>query len=145
MARILWLREIGVLLTSVWCYSGTSCIEEVAKIKPRVGASEGETAIIELSAHHAVNLGVRVERAAYRNERIALIRHRLDEHAPSFVVFYGRTYQAEYERLIGAPFAPDGTVWRVRIGPPDAGSGRTKYNRYTCARDRLGTPTQLRQ
>ncbi len=40
-------------------------------------------------------LNVQVDRMAHRDERIELIRSRLDEHHPRFVVFYGRTYRAE--------------------------------------------------
>jgi len=80
--------------------------------RDRLGCVSDETALIELSAHHAVTLGVWADRTAYRDERIELIRSRLDEHHPRFVVFYGRTYRSDYERVTGAPFRSDGSVWR---------------------------------
>ena len=77
-----------------------------------LGAVGDETAIIELSAHHAVSMDVQVDRTAHRQDRIDVIQRRLDDYHPRFVVFYGRTYQGEYERVIGAPFRNDGSVWR---------------------------------
>jgi hypothetical protein len=105
-----WRRLIQLLLS----YMGESTdLDAVARYqRDRLGASGDETAIIELSARHAVNMDVDVARRQHRDERIALIGSRLREHAPSFVVFYGRSYQVEYERVIGGPFGSGDAVWR---------------------------------
>jgi len=105
-----WRRLMQLLLA----YKGEdTALDAVARYqRDHFGAADGETAVIELSAHHAVNMDVDVERMAHRDDRISLIRRRLDEHRPTFVVFYGKTYQSEYERVIGAPFGPGGAAWR---------------------------------
>lgn len=107
-----WRRLVQLLLA----YKGEdTSLDAVARYqRDRLGALDDETAVIELSAHHAVNMGIDVARTQHRDDRIALIRRRLDENEPTLVVFYGRTYQTEYERVVGAPFGPDGTLWRGR-------------------------------
>lgn len=105
-----WRRLIQLLLA----FKGEATdMDTVARYqRDRLGCVRDETALIELSAHHAVNLSIWTDRTAYRDERIELIRSRLDEHHPRFVMFYGRTYRAEYERITGLPFRSDGSVWR---------------------------------
>jgi hypothetical protein len=125
-----WRRLIQLLLS----YKGEPTnLDAVARYqRDLLGAARAETAIIELSAYHAVSMDVQVDRTAHRSDRIALIQRRLDEHVPRFVVFYGRSYQAEYERVVGAPFGPGGAAWRgkslciltphpvAKSGPPPA-------------------------
>ena len=125
-----WRRLIQLLLA----YKGESSdLDSVARYQlNRLGVAGDETAIIELSAHHAVSVDVPVERTAHREHRIALIQRRLDVHAPRFVVFYGRSYQVEYERVVDSPFGANGTIWRgatlcvltphpvAQSGPPPA-------------------------
>ena len=69
-----WRRLIQLLLS----YKGESTdLDAVARYqRDRLGASGSETAIIELSAHHAVNMGVNVARGQHRDERIETIRQR---------------------------------------------------------------------
>ena len=105
-----WRRVIQLLLS----YKGEDTnLDAVARYqRDRLGAIGDETAVLELSAHHAVNIDVDVARTQYREERMALISRRMREYKPAFVVFYGRTYKAEYERVVGQPFGGDGSVWR---------------------------------
>lgn len=74
------------------------------------GRRFGDSALIELSAIHARNMSVRVERTLHRVERIAEMRKQLRRAAPRFAVFYGRSYKAEYERIAG-PFNTEGWTW----------------------------------
>ncbi len=68
------------------------------------GMSRGETALIELSGLRATNLNVEVDRERHRDYRINLIRTRMLEHQPRFVVFYGLSYREFYERIAGGRF-----------------------------------------
>jgi hypothetical protein len=74
------------------------------------GRSFGDTALIELSAIHARNMSVQVERTLHREERLKEIRNQLLGSAPRFAIFYGRSYKAEYERIAG-PFNAEGWTW----------------------------------
>jgi len=107
-----WRRLVQLLLA----YKGEdTSLDAVARFqRDRLGAVGDETAVIELSAHHAVNMGIEVARTQHRDDRTALIRRRLDENEPTLAVFYRRMYQSEYQRVAGAPFGPDGAVWRGR-------------------------------
>jgi hypothetical protein len=57
--------------------------------------------LIELSGLRATNLDVEVDRERHRDYRINLIRARMLEHQPRFVVFYGLSYREFYERIAG--------------------------------------------
>jgi hypothetical protein len=76
-----WRRLIQLLLA----YKGEETdLDAVARYqRDRLRASGDETAIIELSAHHGVNMNVHVERTAHRDERISPIRRRLDRGSAS--------------------------------------------------------------
>ncbi len=76
------------------------------------GRSTGKTAVIELSALHARSIGVDVERTLHRSERIEVIHKQLDYRKPQFVLFYGRSYKSEYEKIIG-DFGRDDWAWRA--------------------------------
>jgi hypothetical protein len=80
--------------------------------RDRLGRSEGETALIDLSAIAAPNLGVIVpEREQNRPKRIEMIRQRMSEHNPKFVLFYGVGYRDDYSKVAGAAFDEDGFAW----------------------------------
>lgn len=74
------------------------------------GMADGETAVLELSALHAQNMSVDVERTLHRAERIGVLKSRLAEYAPAFAVFYGATYRDEYAKIAGA-FNAEGWCW----------------------------------
>lgn len=80
--------------------------------RDRLGRSDADTLLIELSAVNAPSLSVHVaERERHRTKRIATIRRRMEENTPKFVVFYGVTYRGEYEKVVGGPFDGDGYRW----------------------------------
>jgi hypothetical protein len=88
--------------------------------RDRLGRSDADTLLIELSAVNAPNLSVQVaERESHRAKRIATIRRRMEENTPKFVVFYGVTYRGEYEKVVGGPF--DGVDGGRK--PPESGCG----------------------
>lgn len=65
------------------------------------GRLSGETAVIELSALHAKNLSVDVERTLHRDERIERIQREMLFHKPKVALFFGTSYRSEYERIAG--------------------------------------------
>jgi hypothetical protein len=80
--------------------------------RDRLGRSDADTLLIELSAVNAPSLSAHVaERESHRAERIATIRRRMEENRPKFVVFYGVGYRGEYEKVVGGPFDGDGYRW----------------------------------
>ena len=89
----------------------------------------GETAVIELNALHAPNLSANVEREKHRPDRIRTIRARMAESQPEFAVFYGTSYQAYYEQIVGHAFDADGYAWYgdtlCLLVPHSSRSGKT--------------------
>ncbi len=74
------------------------------------GSLHGETAVIELSALHARNLGQNVPRTLFRSARIAEICRRLALKTRGFALFYGLTYETEFAEVAG-DFGPAGCRW----------------------------------
>lgn len=60
--------------------------------KNQWGSVNGETAVLEVSALHAKNLEVDVDRTTHRNERIATLNKRLIAEQPIFMIMYGTKY-----------------------------------------------------
>jgi len=94
------------------------------------GSENGETALIEVSALHSPALGVNVDRAAFREGRIATIRERMGQYHPKFVVFYGLGYRAIYEHIAGSPFneagyTTSGSTLCVLVEHPAARPGKS--------------------
>jgi hypothetical protein len=105
-----WKQLIRMALGYEGAPSGTEDVR--CYQRDRLGRSDADTLLIELSAVNAPSLSVHVaERESHRADRIATIRRRMDEHTPTFVVFYGVTYRAEYEKVVGAAFNADGYRW----------------------------------
>lgn len=71
------------------------------------GVFDGETCVIELSGLPANSFKVPRERDLFRQERIKVIRQRMDEYKPELVVMYGLSETKHWERLAGCPFPPD--------------------------------------
>jgi hypothetical protein len=107
-----WLPLIQLLLA----YLGQPAGLENARYYQRDmwGMSHGETALIELSVLRATNLDVEVDRERHRDYRINLIRTRMLEQQPRFVVFYGVSYREFYERIAGGLFDSAGFRWSGR-------------------------------
>lgn len=74
------------------------------------GRLAGDTTVLEISALHAANTGVDVERTLHRSERLAELKRQLASNQPTFAVFYGTTYRGEYEAIAGR-FGVDGWRW----------------------------------
>lgn len=75
------------------------------------GSRQGETCLAELSALAANSLSVERDRTAFRRERCKLLRTRLLENGPRFVVMYGLGARDSYEQIAGALFDSNGYVW----------------------------------
>lgn len=64
--------------------------------------------VAELSALSAPNLDSPVDRTLYREDRKRTLRERLKHVQPAFVVFYGTTYQLEWDDITGHEFDSNG-------------------------------------
>ncbi|MBX3155001.1 MAG: hypothetical protein KF773_03300 [Deltaproteobacteria bacterium] len=74
------------------------------------GRLGGDTAVLEISALHAANTSVDVERRVHRSERVAELKRQLASNEPTFALFYGTTYRSEYEAIAGH-FGVDDWRW----------------------------------
>ena len=80
--------------------------------RDRLGRTDGQTLLAEISSVNAKSLGVTVpEREAHRAERIATIRRHLEVHQPEFAVFYGLSYRDDYAAIAGGSFDESGYQW----------------------------------
>jgi len=104
-----WRRLIQLLLG----YEGKPAGLDAVSIYQRDswGALNGDTALLEVSALHAKNLVTSVNRNAYRERRVAVLKERLETNRPKFVVFYGLGYKNIYERIANAWFDAKGYAW----------------------------------
>ena len=55
----------------------------------RASVDQGETLAIELSGLAAKNSRVLIDRSLFREERLQVIRERIHEYKPEFVIMYG--------------------------------------------------------
>ncbi len=98
-----WMKLIWLILA----YKGIAWTSEatLAYEKTHLGRATDETALLELSALPARNNDAPVEREIYREERALLIRERMLQHKPTFVVFYAVDphYQAFWSLIAGHP------------------------------------------
>lgn len=78
------------------------------------GTAQGEVCVVELCAHAAPSLRTPRDRQAFRQERIDVLRTRIKQHEPTFVVCYGAGNCSDWEALAGGPFGPDGRRWMGR-------------------------------
>jgi hypothetical protein len=76
--------------------------------RDKLGRSDGETALIELSAIAAPSIGIQSDRETHRADRIKTIREKLESTEPKLVVFYGTTYRDQYAEIAGGSFDDDG-------------------------------------
>jgi hypothetical protein len=102
----------GPLIRTLLAFIGTETDDSnVARYqRDEWGSLSGQTALIELSALHARNLGDDVDRLAYRSERIADIRDHLMRKDAGFAIFYGLTYEEYYAQIAG-DFGPNACRW----------------------------------
>lgn len=103
-----WRRLIQTLLG----YKGLATdLDAVYKYqKYQLGALGGETAVVELGALHAPGLASDVDRSTFRDDRIRVLRARLDQYRPVFALCYGYGFSAQFERIAGR-FDAEGFVW----------------------------------
>jgi hypothetical protein len=130
-----WRRLIQLLLG----YKGKPADLDSASIYQRDswGSLNGDTALLEVSALHAKNLAATVDRNAYRDRRIAILKGRLETNRPKFVVFYGLGYQSVYEKIANARFDANGYACRgstlcVLVVGPTAPNIRIEMKSSEC-------------
>lgn len=105
-----WRGLIRVLLT---IKNEPADIETVSRYqRDSLGAGDGESALIELSALHARNLRESEAHERYLHRRVSLIKQRLREvqRPPRLALFYGQVYRKYYEVIAGS-FGSDYTCW----------------------------------
>jgi hypothetical protein len=75
---------------------------------------EGETCVVELSGLAARSLKVSVDRQRFLQERVEVIRQRIDTYEPALVVMYGdsKERREQWEKIAGRAFSPDNTLKR---------------------------------
>lgn len=76
--------------------------------RERFAAGDGDEAVLELSAYAAANLAVDSPRERYMSQRIERIRELLAHRRPAFLVCYGTTRRADFEKIVGGPFDAHG-------------------------------------
>jgi hypothetical protein len=105
-----WRRLIQLLLG----YEGKPSDLDAVSVyqRDKWGALKGDTASVEVSALHAASLDILVDRDAYRDQRITILKERLEAYRPKFVVFYGLGYSGIYEKIANARFDINGYAWR---------------------------------
>jgi len=105
-----WRRLIQLLLG----YKG-QLVEDLGAVsvyqRDEWGTSNGETALLEVSAIRARSSATEVNRNAFRDQRVATLRERLERYRPRFVVFYGFSYTSIYEEIANLRFDADGYAW----------------------------------
>lgn len=104
-----WRRLIQLLLAYKGRPTDLEAVYEYQKY--RLGASDGETAIVELGALHAPGLFSEVDRLTHREKRVKTLRKRLGEHAPKFAVCYGYVFREQFEEVVGGKFDGNGFQW----------------------------------
>ena len=67
----------------------------------------GETCVIELSGLAAKTLHSPINRKQFRNERVGLIREKIQEHKPRLVVMYGKSEKQYWHTIASAELELD--------------------------------------
>jgi len=142
-----WHDERAVLQPTWRCltlllkiYEGTAIDKETIREYQRLhwGGLNGREAVVEISCVHAQNMNEENEQLPRRQQRpllearIETLRRRIDEHRPTFAVFYGLgIYRGYYEQIVGADFdrqgyaARNGTVCLLSRHPASRGIGNS--------------------
>jgi hypothetical protein len=128
------------LIAMVLAYEGAMEYDAAAARQyqdERWGRSDGDTAVLELSAIAAKAVSYAEElRLSYLEERISLLRARLKEHEPKFVVLYGLGDDpvrgvpylehwraiAQYDLMVDEPVRLGTTVFVVQKHPTAHGT-----------------------
>jgi hypothetical protein len=78
------------------------------------GRSDGETCVIELSGLAARSLKEPIARKQFLQHRIEFIRQKMRKHEPEFVLMYGVSERAHFEKIAGCHLIRDSIV---KAGP----------------------------
>jgi len=101
----------------------------------RASVEQGETLAIELSGLAAKSSRVLIDRSLFREERLEVIRERIRQYKPEFVIMYGMNERVHWERIAGVELSPD-TVVKVgatlfALTPHPIAFGRTRSDWVT--------------
>ncbi len=99
-----WRRLILLLLTFKNELPIQSRIREYQGTRWGISAGQGETCILDLSALAAPNLKTVRDRDTFAESRIRVLRKRMEQHKPKFVVTYGLGNRGQFQQLVGGPF-----------------------------------------
>ena len=95
----------------------------------RASVDQGETLAIELSELAAKNSRVLVDRSLFREERLQVIRERIHEYKPEFVIMYGMNRE-DHWASIAVELSPDTVVKHgatlFALTPHSIAFGRTR-------------------
>jgi len=78
------------------------------------GSLTGDTCVIELSGLPANSLKVERDRESFRSERIAVIREKIRDHKPKFVLMYGKGAKSYWEEIAESALSSENIL---KIGP----------------------------
>ncbi len=104
-----WRQLIRLLLAYKGLPADTEAIREYQRTQ--WGSETGETCVIELSGLAAPSMLEERDRATFLSRRIDQIRQMVREHSPLFVVMYGESHRATWERIADSRFDSNGLCW----------------------------------
>ena len=88
----------------------------------------GETCVIELCGLAAKGFATPMDRERFRQERVEIIRQKIDGHRPRVVVMYGKSEKMHWEEIAGCALTLD--------QPHRAGSTLFLFTTHTNTRGR---------
>jgi len=78
------------------------------------GALDGDTCVVELSGMAAHSFKIDRDRNCFLEKRVKIIRERILQHKPKFVVMYGMREKLSWERIADRPFPRENIL---ELGP----------------------------
>lgn len=103
-----WQKLIKLLLTFEGEIPHQHKVRDYQATGWGTSGNNGETCVIDLSALAAPNLKTLRDRESFREHRIAVLRNKIETHKPTFVVMYGLTTKAQFEKVADGRFGSDG-------------------------------------
>ncbi len=101
-AQKTWIQLIRVVRS--FAGESTDDVSCLSYQRQRFLSGSGDVALLELSAYAAKGLETQSPRSRYLEERVRRISQLVLEYKPLFVVCYGRTAKAGFEKILGGPF-----------------------------------------
>ena len=100
------------LLLLLMTYLGKSTDNDTLRDyqRDKWGRLDGETCVIELSGLAAHNFTVPRDRESFKQERIAVIRERIQQHSPELVVMYGNSEIGHWTKIAGKTFPKENII-----------------------------------